>query len=200
MELNNTAYMILGGLSIQPGLSGYDIRQGVEQSVGHFWGESFGQIYPALKRLAGLGLIEPWGVDEEKRSGRPRQAWAITAAGRAELRQWLARPFQNEPVRNEFLLKLFFCGAAEPGVARKHVEEVQRRNQQMLETLRGLEAMAAAQPNPNPQMPYWMLTVGLGRRLTEAALEWGEETLQALPELEQKVRDASQPDGGRDEP
>jgi DNA-binding PadR family transcriptional regulator len=204
MKLSNTAYVILGALSIQSGLSGYDIRKGVEQSVGHFWGESYGQIYPALKRLSELGLIEsaaPTQEPEPSAGGRPRrQAWAITAAGRLELRQWLARPFHNEPIRNEFLLKLFFCGEAAPGVALAHVQELQARNQRSLAMMKGMKAMAASQPNPNPNLPYWMLTLELGMRMTEAALAWGEETTQALPELERKAHGAEEPRRTQGEP
>jgi len=61
MKYNRTAYTILGMLSIEPNLSasGYEIRKAIESTVGYFWGESFGQIYPTLKRLAAEGLIVP---------------------------------------------------------------------------------------------------------------------------------------------
>ena len=58
-DLNSTSYVILGGLSVEPNLSGYDMRKGIQNSIGYFWGESYGQIYPALKRLASEGLIAP---------------------------------------------------------------------------------------------------------------------------------------------
>ncbi|MGB8261944.1 MAG: PadR family transcriptional regulator [Terracidiphilus sp.] len=189
MDLPTTSYVILGMLSIQPGLSGYDIRKGVEQSVGHFWGESYGQIYPALKRLAELELIVPAGQagspQPDSDSGRPRrQAWEMTPAGRAVLRDWLALPFHNEPIRNEFLLKLFFAREAAPGVALAHVRELQARNRQTLASLHALEQQANANPNPSPHQPYWMLTLTLGVALTEAALRWGERTLEELPALD----------------
>ena len=98
--------------------SGYDIRKAIETSVGYFWGESYGQIYPALKQLAGQGLIEAGGEPGKQR----RQAYRITAAGRAVLRDWLAAPFQNDPPRNEFLLKLFFGAEADPSVAIAHIQ------------------------------------------------------------------------------
>jgi hypothetical protein len=48
-------------LSIQPNLSGsgYEIHKAIEDNFGSFWGESYGQIYPTLKRLAAEGLISP---------------------------------------------------------------------------------------------------------------------------------------------
>ena len=182
MAHNQTSYMILGGLSIEPNLSGYDIRKGVESSVGYFWRESYGQIYPTLKRLAAEGLIVASKSDSASRKGR--QVYSLTEAGRACLREWLAVPFKNDPPRNEFLLKLFFGREAAPGVSIAHVRDLQERNRRMLATLLALETMATTQASQNPHQPFWMLTLSLGIALTRAALEWGESALAALASME----------------
>jgi PadR family transcriptional regulator AphA len=39
-------------------MSGYDIRKTVQESIRFFWSESYGQIYPALKRLGGYKECE----------------------------------------------------------------------------------------------------------------------------------------------
>jgi DNA-binding PadR family transcriptional regulator len=44
-------------LSLRP-MSGYDIRKTVQESIRFFWSESYGQIYPALKRLGGYKECE----------------------------------------------------------------------------------------------------------------------------------------------
>lgn len=176
MERSRTAYVILGMLSIEPNKSGYDIRRAVESSVGYFWGESYGQIYPTLKRLAAEGLIVTTAAPAKQR----RQTYSITEAGRACLREWLAQPFHNDPPRNEFLLKLFFCGEVEPGVAIAHIRELNERNRRSLETMRELEAFATKVNAGNPRLPYWMLTLSLGITMTRAAIEWGDEALKSL--------------------
>ena len=181
MKNNRTAYVILGGLSIQPNLSGYELHKAIEENFGSFWGESYGQIYPTLKRLAAQGLIEP--SKSESAPKKRRQTYALTAAGRACLREWLALPFQNDPPRNEFLLKLFFGGEAAPGVAISHVRELQERNRRMLATLEGIENEARGIQSQNPNKPYWMLTLGLGLALTRAALAWGESALAELASM-----------------
>ncbi len=38
---------MLGALSIEP-MSGYDIKNLLGRTVGHFWNEGYGQIYPTL--------------------------------------------------------------------------------------------------------------------------------------------------------
>ena len=181
MKNNRTAYVILGGLSIQPNLSGYELHKAIEENFGSFWGESYGQIYPTLKRLAAQGLIEPSKSDSAPK--KRRQTYALTAAGRVCLREWLALPFQNDPPRNEFLLKLFFGGEAAPGVAISHVRELQERNRRMLATLEGIEKMAHENQSRDPNMTYWMLTLGLGMALTRAALDWGESALAELTSM-----------------
>jgi PadR family transcriptional regulator, regulatory protein AphA len=193
MKNSRTAYVILGLLSTQPNLSGsgYEIHKAIEDNFGSFWGESYGQIYPTLKRLAAEGLIEACKPASARK--KRRQEYALTDAGRACLREWLALPFQNDPPRNEFLLKLFFGGEAAPGTALKHVRELQERNRRTLNTLEGIESMAREIQSQNPNKPYWMLTLGLGLALTRAALDWGEAALAELASMEAAAADVPRP-------
>jgi PadR family transcriptional regulator, regulatory protein AphA len=195
MKNNRTAYVILGGLSIQSNLSGYELHKAIEENFGSFWGESYGQIYPTLKRLVAEGMIE--ASKPTSASRKRRQEYSLTEAGRAALREWLAQPFQNDPPRNEFMLKLFFGREAAPGVALMHVREVQRRNQNMLATLEGIEHMAREDRSQNPNKPYWMLTLGLGLALTRAALDWGESALEQLSAMETEKAQNAQPSEGK---
>ena len=84
-----TAIPILGLLTWRP-LSGYDLKVTIEQSLGNFWSESYGQIYPQLTQLAQDGLIEPEA--EPSPSGRSKKVYRITDAGRRALADWLAIP------------------------------------------------------------------------------------------------------------
>jgi PadR family transcriptional regulator AphA len=186
MTYNQTAYLILGMLSIEPDQSGYDIRKAVEGSVSYFWGESYGQIYPTLKRLASDGLIVP----TKPAPGKPRQRsqqYSLTDAGHSALRDWLALPFQNDPPRNEFLLKLFFGREAPSSVSIGHIENLQEKNRRMLTTLLETDSVAHSNPMQSPHHPYWMLTLGLGIALTRAALAWGESALVALSSAESSL-------------
>jgi DNA-binding PadR family transcriptional regulator len=135
MKNSRTAYVILGMLSIEPNKSGYDIRKAIESSVGYFWRESYGQIYPALKRLTAEGLIRSDQPNKRDSAARHRQKYSLTAAGRAEFQRWLALPFHNDPPRNEFLLKLFFGREADPGVTAAHVRALNDRNRIILATM-----------------------------------------------------------------
>jgi len=197
MQRSRTAYVVLGMLSMAPNLSGYEIHKAIEDNFGSFWGESYGQIYPTLKRLANEGLVQ--AKEPASAPGRRRQEYALTDEGRICLRQWLAQPFQNDPPRNEFMLKLFFGGEAAPGVALEHVRELQRRNQRMMATLEGIEQASRRYPSDNPNKPYWMLTLSLGMALTRAALEWGKSTLAQLSAVEALEPRSPQPAKTMDE-
>lgn len=179
MQRNQTAYVILGILAIHPHQSGYEIRKTIQQSVGFFWGESYGQIYPTLKRLGAEGLIVP---DVSASQTRPkRQEYSLTPAGHLCLQEWLAVPYREDPPRDEFLLKLFFGRDAAPGVSIQHIRRFQEENRRLLTTLLELEAMARAHNSQSlPGFPFWMLTLNFGVAQLRSALEWSESALALL--------------------
>jgi DNA-binding PadR family transcriptional regulator len=86
--------------------TGYDIKQKIEISTQFFWGASYGQIYPELKRLAGAGLVE---AEPDPRGGVKRTAYRLTPEGERVLHEWLTDSghllFE---MRDEALLKMFF--------------------------------------------------------------------------------------------
>src|SRR6202453_5478282 len=179
MKLNQTAYVILGILAIHDDQSGYEIRKTIQQTVGFFWGESYGQIYPTLKRLAAGGLIVPGKSISQTRP--KRQEYSITDAGRRELRQWLAVPYRDDPPRDEFLLKLFFGVEAAPDVSVAHIRKFQEKNRNMLTMLLQLESLGRARSSHHPGFPFWMLTLKFGAAQLRSALEWSESPLSILP-------------------
>src|ERR1035441_5790648 len=137
MKRNQTAYVILGLLSIESNQSGYDIHKTVQGSVGYFWGESYGQIYPTLKRLAEEGLIEP---SKSTSSARPqRRQYCLTAAGRARLQEWLAVPYRDDPPYHEVLLQPSLGRAGAPSVSIGHIREFQDKLRRLLATFLEIE-------------------------------------------------------------
>ena len=68
-------------------MTGYEIKQVTDQSTRFFWGASYGQIYPELRRLEAAGLV---GSREEPRGRVPRRIFSLTKAGRVLARR-LAR-------------------------------------------------------------------------------------------------------------
>jgi PadR family transcriptional regulator, regulatory protein AphA len=109
-SLSPTARVILGLLAWQPH-TGYEIKQMTDRSTRFFWGASYGQIYPELRRLEDAGLV---GSREEPRGRVPRRVYRLTAAGRRALDAWLEEPEESNEIRDEGLLKLFFADLMQP--------------------------------------------------------------------------------------
>ncbi len=177
MDRDQTAFIILGMLSIEP-KSGYDIRKSIQSSVTHFWRESYGQIYPALKRLAGQGLIIPGRASG---SGRKSRKYALSSRGRARLLEWLAAPHRTQPPRNEFLLKLYFGRLAPTAVSAHRLRDFQREQEGFLAALLEIERQASELNAGYPDFPFWMLTLSYGISQTRAAIEWSKSAIATLP-------------------
>jgi PadR family transcriptional regulator, regulatory protein AphA len=182
MRLNQSGYAILGILTFHTRQTGYDIRKTVETTVRYFWSESYGQIYPTLKRLADEGLIERSGPAGKKGA----QEYSITEAGRAALEAWLALPYREDPQRSEFLLKIFFGVQAAPEVTIHHLLTYQQRTRQLLGLLLEIEKLAAVHNRGEPGYPYWRLTLEFGVAQLRAALEWSEHALERLNQSQRK--------------
>ena len=170
----STPFAILGLLRTGP-RSGYDIRQETTTGLGHFWSESYGQIYPALRALAAKGLVRR---RSERRTGRrARIVYTITPKGREALRRWTLVPPRPTPPRNELLLKLYF-GRQESATAhaawlrRLANDETDRLNR--VRRLRQ-QLVLGQIDQPNPRL--WMITLEHEERMAEARIAWCRKTL-----------------------
>ncbi len=176
-----TPNALLGLLSLGP-MSGYDIRQLIPRSIGHFWSESYGQIYPGLKRLAAAGLV---AKKTERKKGSPdRHVYSLTADGREQLRMWLKLPVTQEVPRSELLLKLFFGAQVSPVVSREHVQAYLELHQKELRIYSAIAKRLRKEEANDPQLPFWLMTLSMGRHRSAAMVEWCKETLTELAKLE----------------
>jgi PadR family transcriptional regulator, regulatory protein AphA len=165
MELNPTAYVILGMVRKEP-RSGYEIKALVDNSTRFFWAASYGQIYPELKRLAEAGLIV--GSDSPT-GGRRRTVYEITADGEEELRAWLRQPPLTFEMRDEGLLKLFFADALPREEAVEILRTMRAQRLAMHERLRAIEELKGEIEDPFP-----MMVLRGGLEFTEWFAEWCE--------------------------
>jgi PadR family transcriptional regulator, regulatory protein AphA len=103
-SLTPTARVILGLLATGAE-TGYEIKQITDVSTRFFWGASYGQIYPELRRLERAGLVR--GRDQPRGNVR-RRVYELTPEGRAALESWLREDDWVFDLRDEGLLRLFF--------------------------------------------------------------------------------------------
>ena len=169
--------ILLGLLAIEP-MSGYDLGQVIRASVGHIWNESYGQIYPNLKRLAAEGFV---AAKTERQKGKPdRRIYSITDKGRERLVKWLALPPQPEIARNEFLLKLFFGERIPTEILIGWVKRMIESESAALREFTRVEREDIAQNQHYPGAPYWKMAARFGQLELKAHLKWAEETLAEL--------------------
>ena len=173
-------FAVLGMLSLRPG-SGYDIKKLVSSSIGYFWNESYGRIYPLLKQLSKDGFIRP--VKERSNGNRERQCYAITDKGTQALAGWLLRSPRAEPARSELLLKMFFAGRIPHEVASAHVLDRQQHEERNLASYDLVEKQIKREHAGHPELPYWLSTVSYGRLRSEAIVSWCTETLARFSQL-----------------
>ncbi|MFZ1084919.1 MAG: PadR family transcriptional regulator [Terracidiphilus sp.] len=177
--------VLLGLLTIES-MSGYDLGQTIRTSVGFIWNESYGQIYPNLKKLAALGCVS---AKTERQKGKPdKRIYSITAKGRERLVEWLAVEPQPEIARNELLLKLFFGAQVSPEISIEHVERMMKRERAFLREFRRIELEEISKNQQYPDAPYWKMAARFGQLELEAHQRWGEETLDELRKLAKKQR------------
>ncbi|HLL70167.1 MAG TPA: PadR family transcriptional regulator [Pyrinomonadaceae bacterium] len=185
MRETKSRYAILGMLSIAP-MSGYDIKKRVEQSVSNFWTESYGQIYPILKSLVAEKLVTK---TVEKGAGKPdRHVYALTERGREELQRWLAEGVTPKAERNELLLKLFFGEEVTCATNISHIEQYRELQRGLLERYKAIEKEIKAEYADNSNLPYWLLTVSYGRHVSQALLDWCDESLAKLKKMAKSGR------------
>jgi DNA-binding PadR family transcriptional regulator len=180
--------VLLGLLMIEP-MSGYDLGLTIRGSVGHFWNESYGQIYPNLKKLANGGFVS---CKTERQKGRPdRRIYSITEKGRERLTKWLAVPPQPEIPRNEMLLKLFLGEQIPAQILIGYVERMAEERRALLELLERAEREEINKNQHYPGAPYWRMAAHYGQMEMRAHLRWAEETLAELNKIARKQRSYS---------
>lgn len=172
-----TEMAVLGALSVQP-MSGYAVREAIRDVLGHFWSESFGQIYPALTSLHREGFIER---GEGARPGA--STYSLTAAGRDRLLTLLQQPENPAPARNGLMLRLFFGHTIGADACRVLIQHANATARQQLENYHAIRAHIDGDEESAENRPYWLLTVSAGEHSAHAAIAWSEQALVALDDL-----------------
>lgn len=104
-------------------MSGYDIRLNLRISLDSLWAASYGQIYPALHKLADEGLVRPV---QEATGSRERIVYHLTPEGRQVFQDWLHEPVSYLASRDPFKFWASYLDVLPPDTVRagldRHVE------------------------------------------------------------------------------
>jgi DNA-binding PadR family transcriptional regulator len=171
---SQTQMAVLGGLSIEP-MTAYALREAIRDVLGHFWSESFGQIYPALQALEEAGHVR-------RRDGaRARSsAFEITESGTARLIELLTEPISDTPPRDGLMLRLFFGRTLGRERCRGLLQAARDAASTKLREYETLLAQLSRDEGDAPDWPFMQLTIRAGIHHTRATLAWADESLEAL--------------------
>ena len=146
-------------------------------STQFFWGASFGQIYPELRRLERAGLVD---VESERRAAAKGLPPDVRRRADA-FADWLRGDTDLFQYRDEGLLRLFFGDLTDPAAALENVRRMREWREQVA-------AFFGDQIAPHAHED-----VELGYRFPLRALSFGTAWLEAqaasLATLERELED-----------
>jgi DNA-binding PadR family transcriptional regulator len=176
-ERTQSTYGILAMLSEGP-RSGYEIKKVLSEGEMFYWKESYGNIYPILRRLTDDRLVRQIDADHKKKR---RIYYELTDEGRQVFKDWLRIPPQLSRFRVELLMKLRFGEMAGIDNMISHIEHYRKVNIEEIDEcdaiLEGLEKEA-----DDTIRDVRALTVKYLRCFKEAILGWCDESLELLAE------------------
>ena len=179
-----TPFALLGVLRLGA-RSGYEIRRELEESVGDFWSESYGQIYPALRELSRKGLARRHSA---RRPGGPaRFVYEITPRGHEALKRWLAAPPNTAPPRNELLLKLFLSDRDSVDAPSSWVRRLLAEETERLRRVRRMKEQLPRGPHHHRSLRLWIMTLEYVERQSEAAIAWSQRTISTLDLMQEAL-------------
>ena len=168
---------ILLGLLREPA-TGYELGRLFNESVRHFWFAERSQIYPALKRLEGAGLLESWSAPSER--GPARRVYRTTREGHRVLIDWLGSEPDLGRSRLPYLAQLFFMDELnDPDMTLRFIGSLRDAWRELLARYEGFERAFHEEAGDvaafDTQHLYQYATLRSGILKTQACLAWCEE-------------------------
>ncbi len=174
--LSTTSYVVLGLLSLEDNVSGYDLKQIADRTIAHFyWSPARNQIYAELRRLTARGYVTERAVQQARRPDK--RLYGLTPEGETALRQWL-EDTAAEPLvfKSMFLLKFFFGNRISRETSLRRLEAYRRETETFIERYEVREADL----RDREDLLYAYLTLRHGLDTARARLAWAEEALERL--------------------
>src|ERR1700760_2414091 len=136
-----TSWTLLGMMSYEEEVSGYDLKKWIDWSVDlYYWSPSYSQIYTELKKLERLGLVT--SRVERDEGTRSRRLYKITRAGMDAAIEWANDAPVDPPVlKHSVLLRVTFGHLTNPArlkeLLQEYVAYAEARHRKALEDSEG---------------------------------------------------------------
>ena len=171
------AHAILACLVDTP-LSGYDLAQQFDGSVGYFWAASHQQIYRELSKLEQQGWIAAEIVPQ---IGKPdKKLYHVTEIGKQQLKAWMSDPAAPSPIKDDLLVKIFAGYVAPPAIL-EELKRHQKAHQEKLAAYKALEQKYFSNPRSLPETEkFKYLTLLNGISYETHWLAWIDRAMELL--------------------
>lgn len=181
------SHAILSALIDRP-CSGYDLAKQFDGSVGFFWHASHQQIYRELTKLEQQAFVTAEAIAQE---GKPdKKIYRVTAAGNAQLKEWIAQPSKCLPTKDDLLVKLFVGYLVPPKTMGATLEYERAQHVATLEAYRAIEQQYFSNPEAMAiAARFQYITLRNGIHYETSWLTWCDETLATLSTLPSKAAD-----------
>ncbi|OKK16315.1 PadR family transcriptional regulator [Streptomyces sp. CB00455] len=165
-------HALLGLLSDRPS-SGYDLMKLFDTTLSNVWRATQSQVYGELTRMTDAGL-----VDVSAEGPRGRKEYSLRPEGRAELQHWLTTPAQPQPLRSEWMLRVFFLGFLPSEQAREQLARLAEEEDRQIAELERL--LGSREWTGDPLSVSGRLVLEYGLRGSAMKREWARWALDQI--------------------
>jgi DNA-binding PadR family transcriptional regulator len=175
LTLNPTAASLLGFLHVGP-MTGWELLEAVDRSIGYFWNVTKSHVYRELQSLEVRGLVAAGPVGP--RQSRPL---SVTRAGKAAFAWWISQEPGQELIRFPLLVTMFFGAHLDPDRLESFLAIHRRRHEERVAEYEQIADTLERAPGPDPiSVPgmtdhnrrFALATVRLGLEYEHAVLRW----------------------------
>lgn len=180
--LSTTSYAILGLLSLRSWTT-YELAEQMRRALGQFWPRAESGLYTEPKKLVSLGFAT---ATEELVGKRPRMRYAITAAGRRELKKWIPAEGGGPIIEFESLIKVFFAEAGTKADLLATIKRVREENEDFIVATSAPSDEYLEDRGTYPERLPWLVLCGKFLEEIELAIDrwavWAEQEVESWPE------------------
>lgn len=174
-------YILLGFLNYQP-MTGYELKQMLDESTSHFWHAHHSQIYTTLRQMEQDSLATSLLLRED--SAPDRRVYTITPAGRDALANWLDQMLmETSPIKEELLVRLFFSAQREPEQVLTELRLQRELHQRKAAAYTAIAAHIPTKSSLVRDEAFWRLTLDMGMRFEAMYLAWLESAIHTIEHL-----------------